>query len=192
MKHAASREVFNYWNYRRGDRAAPERGDIDPVAIRRSLSDTFILAYEPETRHPFRLAGTRICALLGRELKGESFAALWDEADRARIDELVAIVAEESTGMIAAVTGTAEDGQKVDLEMLLLPLTHRIERRGRMIGVLAPLATPYWIGTMPIVALALGPVRHVGGEADTVAPRLVAGERNALGRAFVVHQGGRQ
>ena len=46
MKHASSRDVFEYWNKRRGYRIAPERGDIEPGPIRRALGDTFILAQD--------------------------------------------------------------------------------------------------------------------------------------------------
>ena len=35
MKHAASRELYAYWEERRGQRLAPERTDIEPGAIRR-------------------------------------------------------------------------------------------------------------------------------------------------------------
>ena len=71
MKHAASRELYAYWEERRGQRPAPERADIEPGAIRQALSDTFILELEAADGHSFRLAGTRVCALFGRELKGE-------------------------------------------------------------------------------------------------------------------------
>ena len=46
MKHAASRELYAYWQERRGKRAAPERADIEPGAIRQVLSDAFILALD--------------------------------------------------------------------------------------------------------------------------------------------------
>jgi hypothetical protein len=72
MKHPANRELYGYWNERRGDRLAPERADIEPSAIRQVLGDTFVLAADGIAHHPFRLAGTRLCALFGRELKGES------------------------------------------------------------------------------------------------------------------------
>ena len=77
MKHPASRELFAYWEERRGKRSAPERADIEPGAIRQVLSDAFILALDGGAGHPFRLAGTRVCALFGRELKGEPFIGLW-------------------------------------------------------------------------------------------------------------------
>jgi hypothetical protein len=67
MKHSSIRELFDYWNERRGRRAAPERGDIEPGDIRGVLADTFILAFDAPASHPFRIAGTRVCALFGRE-----------------------------------------------------------------------------------------------------------------------------
>ena len=71
MKHPSSRDLYAYWNERRGSRLAPERADIEPSAIRQVLGDTFVLAADSVAQHPFRLAGTRLCALFGRELKSE-------------------------------------------------------------------------------------------------------------------------
>ena len=82
MKHPASRELFAYWDERRGKHSAPERADIEPGAIRQVLSDAFILALDGGAGHPFRLAGTRVCALFGRELKGEPFIGLWAGASQ--------------------------------------------------------------------------------------------------------------
>ena len=79
MKHPSTRAVFEYWNKKRGSRPAPERADIDPTEIRHALSDTFMLAADFVDQLRFRLAGTRVCALFGREIKGEAFAALWSE-----------------------------------------------------------------------------------------------------------------
>jgi hypothetical protein len=77
MKHAASRELYAYWEERRGRRAAPERAEIEPGAIRGALSDAFILWLDAARGHPVRLAGTRVCALFDRELRGEPFLRLW-------------------------------------------------------------------------------------------------------------------
>jgi len=70
MKHAASRELYAYWEAKRGTRPAPERAEIEPGAIRGILSDTFILALDRGLGRPVRLAGTRVCALFDREIKG--------------------------------------------------------------------------------------------------------------------------
>src|SRR5205807_6530417 len=78
MKTAPTRKMYAYWNARRGSRLAPERGDIEPGAIREILSDSFIVSFDDTADHPFRLAGTRVCTLFGHELKGEPFVQLWD------------------------------------------------------------------------------------------------------------------
>ncbi|MEJ1934798.1 PAS domain-containing protein, partial [Nostoc sp. NIES-2111] len=72
MKHPASRTLFSYWDTLRGERTAPERSELDPGAIRNILADTFILEVDAGQTFPFRLAGTRVCALYGRDLKGVS------------------------------------------------------------------------------------------------------------------------
>src|SRR5260370_757722 len=96
VKTAPTRRLFAYWNERRGTRLAPERGDIEPGAIRDVLGNSFIIAFDPPADHPFRLAGTKVCALFRHELKGEPFGALWDEASRKMMRETVAIVADEA------------------------------------------------------------------------------------------------
>jgi len=110
MKHASTRELFAYWNGRRGARVAPERAEIDPGAIRTALGDTFLLASAPDGGHTFRLAGTRVCALFGRELKGECFISLWEDADRAAARSLLRIVATEMVGVVAGAAGHSSEG----------------------------------------------------------------------------------
>ncbi len=69
MKHPSSREFFAYWDAKRGDARAPDRSEIEPGAVRELLGDIFVLSYDNEAGYPFRVAGTRVCALLGRDLK---------------------------------------------------------------------------------------------------------------------------
>jgi hypothetical protein len=199
MKHASSRDLYTYWNERRGKRPAPDRGDIEPGAIRTVLGDSFIVAYEPRTAHPFRLAGTRVCALFGRELKTQSFVQIWDKNSRSAVQDLLAIVADEGVGLVAGATGEVADGTKVELELLLLPLRHRGRAHARMIGVLAPLDPPVWLGTSSLVSLKLGSLRHVGPAVETVAaprfmgiPFLAARDGGRRHGKLMVYDGGVQ
>jgi hypothetical protein len=193
MKHPSSRRLFDYWNRRRGNRLAPERGEIEPAAIRGILGDTFILAYEPAGDHYFRLAGTKVCALFCRELKGQSFDALWEAAARDAMRRLVDTVADETVGLVAGVRGPVADGAVIELELLLLPLRYRGGAHARALGVLAPLATPYWLGTTPLESLQLASLRHLGPAVETVAaPRFVSAADSARTRhGLVVYDGGR-
>jgi hypothetical protein len=193
MKHASSRELFGYWIARRGNRAAPERGEIEPSAIRRALGDVFILEYDRAAGHPFRLAGTRACALFGRELKGEPFLGLWDKEARLQLAQLATVIADEANGLVAAVSGHTPEGWSQHIELLLLPLAHRGNTHSRLIGSIAPIGAPFWLGVSRMGALAIGNVRHLSPalEAPTAA-RLVAGNPTLARRAaFTVHEGGR-
>lgn len=189
MKHAASRELYAYWEERRGERPAPTRADIEPGAIRHVLSDAFILALNGTAGHPFRLAGTRVCSLFGRELKGESFIGLWDEASRPAIAELLAILRNEWVGTIAGVTAANGTEAPIALELLLLPLCASRANLARAIGILAPLNAPEWPASNSIGALTLGSRRHVGAAVKArLLPRLLS---PLTRRGLVVHQGGR-
>jgi hypothetical protein len=193
MKLASSRDVFAYWDRCRGSRIAPDREDIEPGAIRRALGDVFMLDIDPGHGHPFRLAGTRLCALFGRELKGTGFFPLW--TDVGPIRDLMKTLAQDVSGSVARVTGRNTEGGIVGLEMLLLPLGLRGRMPGRVLGTLAPLETPipWWLNAKPLSGLRLESLRFVGGLADaTEAPRLLAGEPRALLRPiFTVYEGGR-
>src|ERR1700684_1740634 len=102
MKHPSSRAFFAYWDEKRGGARAPDRSDIEPGAVRGLLGDIFVLSYDAAAGYPFRVAGTRVCALLGCDLKDRSFSALFAPDGRREIEEIIAVVAEE---MLAAVAG---------------------------------------------------------------------------------------
>ncbi|MBM3529845.1 MAG: PAS domain-containing protein [Alphaproteobacteria bacterium] len=194
MKHPSNNGLFAYWNAQRGDRLAPERADIEPSAIRKLLGDTFVLEVDRFGAYPFRLAGTRLCALFGRELKTESFVRLWERAGQTAVRELLAVVTEEKTGVVASAAGATSDDTllPVDLELLLLPLASESRADARILGALAPMTAPYWLGVRTVGPLEMGMFRHVGAAFDAApAPRL----RAATGRlkhGLTVYEGGRQ
>jgi hypothetical protein len=196
MRHPSTKAVFDYWNAQRGTRAAPERADIDPIAIRHALGDTIMLAADFVDELRFRLAGTRVCALFCREIKGETFTGLWDETSRDLIQELLGIVTSEHVGAVAGLRGHAADGDTVDLELLLLPLAHSGHARVRALGVLAPTRPPYWLGEKPVAQLELTTLRHIGQEVpgDEGAPEFGrrAPKGGRLRHGFVVYSGGRE
>ena len=194
MKHPSTRALHAYWNQKRGNRAAPERADIDPAAIRHALGDTFMLAADFVDELRFRLAGTRVCALFCREIKGEAFAELWSEDSRERIVALLATVNDEMLGAVAGVIAHTADGTDTDLEILLLPLAHVGHARIRALGMLAPVVPPYWLGERPVVELTLGTLRHIGPETDRLgAPQFASSSVGGHRRhGFVVYSGGRE
>jgi len=190
MKQASSRELFGYWTAKRGTRQVPERGEIEPSAIRRALGDVFILEFDRHQSHPFRLAGTRVCALFGRELKNQPFLSLWDAPSGLAMANLLDTVADEKNGVVASGSGRTPEGWVQDVELLLLPLTQRGDTHARMIGALSPMAAPFWLGSAKLGRLTRGNIRHLDPAHEAPpAARLVAGTRRAV---FTVHEGGRR
>ena len=199
MKHQASRELYAYWNGLRGSRAAPERRDIDPAAIRSLLADTLIIEVERRGPNrmtfPVRLSGTRVNALFGAELKGRSLTTLWRLQDRREIAALAALVMDEAQPVVAgAVTGPS-GGKPVNLELLLLPLRFSGRTHARLLGALSCSVIPPWLGLVPAAPLTLGSHRVIDVEPAQVAvarPR----ERSYYSGGtrygqFVIYEGGR-
>jgi hypothetical protein len=190
MKHPSIRELFDYWNLRRGTRPAPDRADIEPGAIRRVLADTFILSFDAAKGHPFRIAGTRVCAAFGRELKSDGFLDLWTADSRPLARDLLTAVSDEAVGAVASARGTSTLGSTHDLELLLLPLTHRGRTDARVLGALAPRTTAHWLGSGTLCKLTLGTFRYLGSAGRTepaVAPTRPAGR---VRHGFIVYDGG--
>lgn len=201
MKHAVSRELYSYWDGLRQGRSAPERADIDPAAIRNVLSDTFVLNGETGGRSaPFtvRLSGTRLNALFLREMKGASLLDLWLEADQPAVGRIFHTVLDDAAPLVAGLRGAPMGHRPVDLEMVLLPLRHHGRTHARILGAIAPVEMPPWLGLVGIEHLTLTSVRLIEATPATPADRrraapppiaTVDGPRR-YGR-FLVHEGGR-
>ena len=125
MKHPSNREFYTYWNDKRGAARAPDRSEIEPGAVRGLLGDIFVLSYDATDGYPFRVAGTRVCALLGCDLKDRGFSTLFAPDSRRQIEDIITVVAEETLAAVAGITATAQDGSPAHLELLLLPFNPR-------------------------------------------------------------------
>jgi hypothetical protein len=95
MKHPSNRQFFAYWDEKRGDARAPDRSDFKPDGFRQLLGDIFVLACDEASGYPFRVAGTRLSALLGRDLRGQNFPDLFDSESRRDIEDIVTAVTED-------------------------------------------------------------------------------------------------
>ena len=193
MKHPTSRTLHAYWDRLRGERTAPERAEIEPGAIRHLLADSLILELDvPARSATVRLAGTRVCALYGRELRGLPFSSLWG-GHAPEPWRLVEAVALDTLGVVAGLRGANAAGETIDMELLLLPLRHRGRTQARALGTLSPGSTPHWIGLRPLSradTTSLRVLTRHGPEAgDTRAP---ANDPGPMRRGhLLVHAGGR-
>jgi hypothetical protein len=191
VKHPFNRQLFAYWTERRGERPAPERSDIDPGAIRRVLGDSYVLSCDAGADYLFRVAGTRLCALFGRELRDLPFAAIWDAASAQDVRDLCAVVAEEGVGVVAGAVARSEDGLQCKFEMLVLPLLLRGRPGARMLGLVAAMEQPFWLGIWPAKPLQLGTIQYLGASTGTSADPAISQPRERARRPLTVIDGGR-
>ena len=182
MKHASSREFFAYWDKMRGTEKAPDRSDVEPSAVRELLGDIFVLSYDNEAGFPFRVAGTRVSALLGRDLKDTSFSALFTADSRHEIEDIVSYVAEEMLPAVAGITATSEDGTTAHLELLLLPFNNRAHAPISLTGVLAPFEND--LGTIRDFKVTSWRYLH---RPQKFVPRAL--RKLAIARGFMVYEG---
>jgi hypothetical protein len=138
MKHPSNQQFFAYWDAKRAGARAPDRSEIEPEAVRELLPDIFVLSCDAAARFPFRVAGTRLCALLGRDLKDRSFSELFTGDGRREIEDIITVVTEEMLAAVAGITAVSENGTPAHLELLLLPFSHRAHAPLSLTGLLAP------------------------------------------------------
>ena len=155
---------------------------MEPDAVRELLGDIFVLSNDHAAGYPFRVAGTRVCALLGRDAKGQAFTPLFSAASRREIEDILMIVAEETQPTIAGVTARAADGLPAHLELLLLPFSARAHAPLSLTGLLAPFQTP----TGPMTDFNLTSWRYIAPRPSS-RPRAV--RRWTAVRGFIVYEG---
>ncbi|HWK67111.1 MAG TPA: PAS domain-containing protein [Rhizobiaceae bacterium] len=167
MKQDGTIQLFHYWNRLRNGRRAPRRTEIEPSDIKSLLADTFILEEDSRKEAVFRLAGTRLCATYGRELKGFSFPSLWKEKDQRLIARLTYGVFAMKSVAVVNFTGLNRDERAIPFELLLLPLDGGAESP-RSMGILSAGKRPLWLGIDPVRDARIEAVRVIDPDREPV------------------------
>ncbi|QND53087.1 PAS domain-containing protein [Phyllobacterium sp. 628] len=154
MRHDGTSEIFAYWNNLRGTRAAPERREISPALIRSRLSDIFLLRANGVAEARFRLAGTRICSIYGRELKGQTFTSIWQAKDKPIIARIVSSSLTTKTVVRSTYEGKSSRGRKTLFNLILLPLANEVNER-HLLGMITNAGKPFWLESDAIIENSL-------------------------------------
>jgi hypothetical protein len=163
-----SSELHRYWRALKSRRAAPERNDVEPGAIRSILADTFMLEFDEGAGFPLRISGSKANALFMRELRGLPFLELWREEDWETVHSALRSAADESVPRLLSAEACPQGLESLSIEMLVLPLRHRGSDHSRMLGAIALEETPQWLGLIaagPIALLSAHPIGEVDREA---------------------------
>lgn len=169
MRHTRTRRMLDYWmgHFVEDNEVPlpvhqrpfwPMREAIRPAECADILGDMFILDIDHGVA-TYRLAGTRLCAMLGRELKGEGFDEAFAEADHRTATSWAANVGIDDYAALICSDGLTDSGNILPIETLILPLNHNGRGNVRALGITVPLEMPVWLGTRPIGAQVIRSVR---------------------------------
>lgn len=138
---ATTKAIYQHWSAVRGNRDIPNRRDIAPAALQHFLPDLFILEQQPGAGVSFRLAGTRLCMLFGRELRTTGFERLFPVDQHQRILRICHNIMNQRTPAILHADAYGRSVQATPVEIALLPITSHTSRADRIFGAFCPLAT---------------------------------------------------
>ncbi|MDQ8726564.1 PAS domain-containing protein [Bradyrhizobium sp. LHD-71] len=187
MKHPATRELYDYWDKQRAGAPAPDRGAMEPGPIRHLIGNTFVVSCDHPSCFPLRVAGTRVCAMIGRDIKGDDFLHLWAPASRRQVEDFLSIATEECLATAAGVTAFTDELSPVHLELLLLPFAPSMLAPQCVTGSLVPLTLQTQFERSGLHDLSLTSWRHAGHQPRTLRQRAV--RRLALARGFMAYEG---
>jgi hypothetical protein len=150
MKHKNSHLLVGYWSRLRRGRDVPDQTDIDPRAIKRMLSQVFILDAKNPARPIYRLAGTSLCERFGFELKGTGFLAHWEGQSGIALGSLLKQALTLRQPVCLSSIGATSDCGMVELETVLAPVSFNGEEPTRFIGMIQVLSDASQLRGRPI------------------------------------------
>jgi hypothetical protein len=150
MKQKTLQTLYGYWNEVRAGRLAPRRLEIEPSRIAGILSETFMLERIDAGTYQYRLAGTRLCAMFGSELRGKNLLDGWSEQDRHVLVRDLTTICEQGAVAVLAFEGASDTRHRLEIEVILLPLLHAGQKIGRIIGAMSATSAPHWLESEPL------------------------------------------
>lgn len=140
--HPGARWLLRCWEVLRAGRPAPGRADLDLAQMPRLAPWLFILEPGAAKGWRYRLAGTSLCAFLGREVTGTDPAAGWERFERGVIDRTLAGVADHDKQAQLRLRFLTDRGEHIGADMPLLPLVARDGETRHVLGGLFPHGDP--------------------------------------------------
>lgn len=138
MRQTAAKAIFSYWQSIAPDSGAPARSTIEPRALKSHLPDIFMLERLDRAVFAFRLAGTRLCARYGRELRDHDFVRLWPSTQQGVVLEALNRCLQSDQPITMTGYASLLNGASVSMEVLLLPIADADGKTTRILGALLP------------------------------------------------------
>ncbi|MFO1090290.1 MAG: PAS domain-containing protein [Hyphomicrobiales bacterium] len=189
--HPQSRALFRYWERVRGERNAPNRGDIDLKEIRDIVRWLCILERDPVRQsYRWRLAGTGVCRIFGRELTGEPVFRGWDRFEQQMLSGMLDQVVGTLQPSVSRIRAITMSGEQLGLELIALPMCPERGPVPHVFGAIVPFREPEWLGSDPLRSFTLSAVKVIWTEPlpGLDQPMKPQWSRSARGRTILPFQ----
>jgi hypothetical protein len=123
----------NYWERLRAGRIAPYRAEIDPRQFESALENMFIVERVGDNNMRIRLAGMKVCEMMGMEVRGMEPGFLVDATDRERFERLLNVVMLEPS-VVELKLEAPSRASLFGATMLLMPLRSDFGDVNRVLG----------------------------------------------------------
>lgn len=168
-------DALAYWDGLRNGRLLPSRGDLDPEALIDFLGHSALLERPRPGTIRIRLAGGRLNAIMGLELRGMPLRALFDLNHRSRM--VASADAALATPSVMLASLAERDGaDRPSVQAILLPLTDSEGEARRALMVLGqgasrvPARSPCRWRVMDLGHIPLGPAPLLTQTPDAKVP----------------------
>jgi hypothetical protein len=165
IKHPGTRALFSFWEKIRGEKAAPNRDDIDLRQIAAIVPNLIML--ERDYLHQtfkWRLAGSQISQLYRQHLTSTDALAGWRGFERDTLKKLFTMVVTRLQPCLVRYLLTTDTGQVIAAELVGLPLLARNGSRFHILGGIFPLCDISNFGYSAITFLELSAARSIWTE----------------------------
>jgi len=132
-----------YWENLRAGRVAPYRSEIDPREFKHALENMFILEIVGDKNIRVRLAGMKMCEMMGMEVRGMSPRAFMMPGDRSNFDEAILDVVAKPTVTEFVMETVDYNGHSGTAYVLMMPLRSDFGEITRILGCITDTGDAY-------------------------------------------------
>lgn len=134
MSKASIKALKHHWESLREGHLPPFRSEISPRALPDMLDNLFIFERLNAGDIRVRIAGIKLCEMMGREVRGQSPLSFFNKNARGRFSAVLSDVLNRPTVARLGLETSGSNGIISNAEMLLLPLRSDFGDVNRIIG----------------------------------------------------------
>ncbi len=133
--HPGSRRLFAHWETLRAERPLPKREELTFASVKDLMPDMVVLERDDARGgYRFRLAGSRVCELFGRNLTSGDALAGWDAFEASILSNHFELALKNFQPVLLRMRLLTDTGLTLAAELIAMPIQARESDRIQLIG----------------------------------------------------------